>query len=1204
MNTNKHNKSSSRVTTDTKKEKVQGKINRVKSEKQTGISAPPNQSRKGSYSKNESNKSKQEQGHGVPNNKSQGKCYRCGSTEHYIASCDSPRKSKTELQHVQKIRNQHSTQHPKKCTMCSELGHIRRDCPRSCNRDGCNRGCHTPFNCRYKDKVFSNPIVQEQISDEEDKILGLNDIESSEELPDELVQQAREILHKKELLDRVPSINEKDEVDARLLTEDLETDLESFEDDAELEESEELQEIVEDITLTLQEEQEYMRLTIARYPEVAENPENYWDNEEFVMENKRKVLKMVRYPDMEKMMLALPYDPVFQNAILRKILDKRPERFYIPVVDVDTKEEATALVNALNDETQKIRESLVTDEEDESDDLFNPFDKDPMERKHWLTNKQSWKVPVPYDPLNEPNMYMRKDKYSPPYVWYTFEYKQPFDWHEWKMILHRFGWNKIQRGRITVPIKELLDNMIGAIRGYSGYMAYAQAIKNNEYVMSFINQMPNEEIVNVRMRDVLMYYWSTTTPYITTLEKISKSYQTEISKQSESSKRLHVPILPLNIPWARISKALLCSAVALLGLYACKRAGEVAQKVGDDLKTHSSKLVAVGRCAETFDKYSDKISSWFGKKSLFPSLGDHGVYLEEMLKCFPGFAYILDILENYKYGRNSTWHRRSMAKNFTARLNDHLHHNAACDSYNANLYNIWIVSGLYTPYEETTEYVTNPRLLCSHIPYVKNMPNTVATNDKEVYYYGICYNLSYFFCPAKSFENMEASLEKRVLCIENTVTTPECQIDLDELLQLFTPPFDPLDTDDKWFFTLRAEQRRMILKHRLQESEGRRFTNVPANIKIDESLWGEEKRLPRFLCNLAGHWHDLLGPCFSQLSEELAHGFFSGEDYFHVNGVNMTLTFAHGYTNVDLDHWFNSHLYRPGLHVICMGDDMMGIDNRTNHRTFIECDFSKYDRTQNAFLLGLFWKFLDNIGLIHTAEVHRELYKCNIQLPNFKNQPRKFRIKELREVKMRFTGEGATCLANTITNFVITMLALTSEDPEQTYRDCGVLPKLYYKEKYTTFLKGVWLLGDDEKYYWTKLPSFLSKFGKSLTDPLDCFSKKHSASRRYCQFLYGQLMGYGAFANNSFYKSFETEIHRLCFNRIGNQVKLAWYPWEIKITEQPADVTADFLDFCYERYKMTDFELQKILAIYQNIKTIPCLFHSPEMTDMGRRDYG
>jgi hypothetical protein len=205
---------------------------------------------------------------------------------------------------------------------------------------------------------------------------------------------------------------------------------------------------------------------------------------------------------------------------------------------------------------------------------------------------------------------------------------------------------------------------------------------------------------------------------------------------------------------------------------------------------------------------------------------------------------------------------------------------------------------------------------------------------------------------------------------------------------------------------------------------------------------------------------------------------------------------------------------------------------------------------------------------------------------------------------MRFTGEAATCLANTITNFLITMLALTSEDPTQTYCDCGVIPKLYYKDRYTTFLKGVWLIGDDQQYHWTKLPSFLSKFGKTLTDPLTCFSRKHSVSRRYCQFLYGQIMGYGAFANNSFYKTIETEIHRLCFQRISNKVKLAWNPWEIKITDNPADVTADFLDFCFQRYKMTDFEMQKIIAVYQNMKQIPCLFHSPEMTEMGRRDYG
>jgi hypothetical protein len=760
--------------------------------------------------------------------------------------------------------------------------------------------------------------------------------------------------------------------------------------------------------------------------------------------------------------------------------------------------------------------------------------------------------------------------------WFEFNYKQPFKWYEWRWLLQRFGWFKETKGRIPISLKYKLDTYIGVIRGYPGYMSFMQAVKLDEDVLNYCNHVFREDVVQKRVLDVSMYYWYTTTHAINTLEQASYVYNREITIQMESSKRLHTPI-PIHIPWKGIAKVIIGCVVACVGVGYWRRAQN---------KQMAKNWKAV--C---------------GQKSLFPALGEHWVYIEEMLKVLPGFATLLDILENYKYGRNSEWHRRSMSKKFSARLIDHLHYNRSCESQNQNFYNIWVATGMWTPLNDTVDYVTNPRLLCSQIPYVKDMISQSASDIKEVYYYGICYNLSHFICPANTVENMKSSVFNRVLCVANTVTTERCQRDLTAALKLFCPAFDLLDKKEEWFSKLKTIQKYAILRDRLRESEGKCFTYIPASIKIDESLWGKDKRIPRFLCNLSGHWHDLLGSCFDQLSTFLTDGFFSGDDYCKINGQLITLTFAHGYTNLRLDKWFNSHLYRYGLHIICMGDDMMAIDNRSRTR-FIECDFSKYDRTQNSYLLALFWRFLSKLGLHEISEVHQQMYKCKIKLPNYENHSMHSLNYQLEDVRMRYTGEAATCLANSVTNFLITALALTSEDPEQYYKDCGVLPKLYYKEAYTTFLKGVWLLGTDGLYHWTKLPSMFGKFGKSLTDPLSLYSKKHSTQRRYAQFLYCQLLGYGKFANNQFYRSIEKEIHRLTHERIGDKVNLIHHPWEIKNCEVVADVTEDFFNFVYVRYGFTDFDLLRIVEKYQSIQSIPCLFRSHELAFMSERDYG
>jgi hypothetical protein len=885
--------------------------------------------------------------------------------------------------------------------------------------------------------------------------------------------------------------------------------------------------------------------------------------------------KMKQCPDICKRMGCKPNhsrvkcwklpNVIRNNAQIRRSIDEENTRV-IAINDVLDDKEAQDLVDVMNNlpptteiefhEARDIRGPQIIEEQPD------------QEEQDGLTQEDLERM-LDEDPENPPTLAEAVERER---IWYNFQYKMPYKWYEWKWLLKRFGWHKQCWGRIPFKLKTILDHLIAPIKGYQGYLSYLQGLRNDDEVMKFVNQVGNQSIVEKRFGDVAMYYWSSVEQSTLIIDNVANVYNWDITRQTDGGKKLHLP-MHLNIPWKSIFKWFITAIGILLG------------------------------CRYVTRKY--KSVGTFGKRSMLPFLGEAWVYVEELLKCIPGMATVIDMVENWQYGRSSSWHRRSMEKPFFARLQDHLLVNRAVESENVTKYNMWIETGVHTPYEECIDYISNTRLCASQIPYVPDQVYTLPSDRKEAYYHAICYNVDYFFAPCRNFENMEASLYTRVLDIPNSFTTAPMMQQLCALCDRLFPVYDPSYDDEAWYNSLKGLQKRNIMKHRVLATQGMIFNRVPAGIKVDEILFGKVKRVPRFLCNLSGHWLDMTGPCFSQLSEELAHGFFSGDDYFTVNGVKLTWSFAHGFTNVLLDKWYNSHIYRPGLHIICMGDDMMAIDNRGKTR-FIECDFSKYDRTQNSYLLSLFWKFLNNLQLFGMEELHRELYQCKLALPKFKNQPRPYdnKYRVMDDVQMRFTGENATCLANTITNFLITALALTSLDPHQIYIDCGVLPKLYYKERYTTFLKGVWLLGVDDLYHWTKLPSMLCKFGKTLADPLAIYDKKFTLSQRYCQTLWSQFKGYGSFTNNWFYREIEKEVMRLTEGRISDSVHYECRPWEIDITQVSADVSSDFQRFCFERYGFTDYDLEVILRVYRDIDHIPCVFHSKLVSHLGLMDYG
>jgi len=192
---------------------------------------------------------------------------------------------------------------------------------------------------------------------------------------------------------------------------------------------------------------------------------------------------------------------------------------------------------------------------------------------------------------------------------------------------------------------------------------------------------------------------------------------------------------------------------------------------------------------------------------------------------------------------------------------------------------------------------------------------------------------------------------------------------------------------------------------------------------------------------------------------------------------------------------------------------------------------------------------------------------------------------------MRLTGEPATCLANSLVNLYA---AINSWDDAKRFEDYGLKVK-FRKSEHVTFLKGVFLKNENNLYTWTRLPSFLLKFGKVLTNPA-VIHKKIPYKQSCKMLLRAQWLGYGNLGvSNWFYNAIQEQVYRLSEN-IVKPLDLN----EFQITQDGFDFIPDdnFNSFMLERYNLDHTMLLHYIKTLSEIKEVPCIYTHPIMKQL------
>jgi len=301
-----------------------------------------------------------------------------------------------------------------------------------------------------------------------------------------------------------------------------------------------------------------------------------------------------------------------------------------------------------------------------------------------------------------------------------------------------------------------------------------------------------------------------------------------------------------------------------------------------------------------------------------------------------------------------------------------------------------------------------------------------------------------------------------------------------------------------------------------------------------------------------------------------------------------------------------------GLFQLLMGDDTLLINRFLGRIT--ENDFSRYDRTQSKRLRQIVDRILINNGYGHLVILRQKMYKkrltfsrnkkhCREQLPSITDLDKK-------KPDMRLTGEPATCLDNSIINAWITTICIHLVDQricpnmEEAYKQFGLVAKVNDKPylHQTTFLKGVFLLDENTRYAWVRLPSFLLKFGKVLTD-IRSITQKTWTDKKKCQVvLMSQWRGYGQMKTNWFYKRIGEEIERICEFVDAEPTPLDQY----HITQDRTWICdVEWNQFMMDRYQMTPEHMEKIIDTYSQVQPddLPCMIHCSESLMLLDRDY-
>jgi hypothetical protein len=621
------------------------------------------------------------------------------------------------------------------------------------------------------------------------------------------------------------------------------------------------------------------------------------------------------------------------------------------------------------------------------------------------------------------------------------------------------------------------------------------------------------------------------------------------------------------------------------------------------------------------------------------------IYLEELFKTAPYGAEVIGFLEYIKYG---SWANYYMHKRITGKLSVRCRKHA---ELNKKLWDYWSNSTVNLDYDKFLSNLMEPMVKpytiievcisnCLHANYkplpikmneicliqippkrhsqIKGKAMTEPIGETRYYegVYPILFCQSRLYRPSKTFNNLKVAIDGRLhkeVPGSNGAGVRHWKRFLHEFgyNDEHVKALHNFDRDS-WFKSLGKKQRDSILRDRerysVQDPE-----EVEISIKSDEILYSnmeldiepsEKKFVPRVLFNLSGWWLDQMGPSVEILTNHLKKKF----DKFG-NGRIAAYDFAQGYNTYvpyftcgaqsdDLDTFMNLAHEAPHdeFWFMVMGDDMGARQE--------EADFSSFDRTQDKKIIGTLMTHVGHWGLGRMEWVWRHQYRVK-KVAKHKHTNCKV---DVNQKVGKMTGETPTCWSNSIMNIASTIHAHSSysEDKvEEGYLDYGFVVK-YQRPKYITFLKGVFLRNVVGRLQWTRLPSFMGKFGKTLTNFVNTVKIGKTIQEKAAYMLWAQWLGYGNMDTNWFFIEIGKIVKRLCskYIDIRNVVPDNLDFWQVKSTPKAEITDNEFNQFMYNRYNLSPNDLQEFIDQLSGVQRLPTVYTSRIIDILVDRDYG
>lgn len=579
------------------------------------------------------------------------------------------------------------------------------------------------------------------------------------------------------------------------------------------------------------------------------------------------------------------------------------------------------------------------------------------------------------------------------------------------------------------------------------------------------------------------------------------------------------------------------------------------------------------------------------KCELISTFPEFSVYFEEFLKSLPGGLTMVTWLERIKYGdwRTHKWHSKSMAHPLFERIDMHFARNTQKPSILKEMYLQFLITGkhdMVTTIEPITE-ASLPRrelptlIMPQSFQYATQQNGALPEPKKNPGTFSpILWATSEMAVPSNTYENMCACIDTRVNAQLNSVISDQnIYAAYKEVMAMI--PFGHIK-DPNWFSSLKARQKKNLKEAEKDLTNGVLRPTIKAQLKTDEMINAKDKFVPRFLCNLSGHEFLMQGQQTSEISEYMSSYVFSSSMDYPIEFRQRIYTsyFSCGATSCTLNTYYRAALSTSGVHFMVLGDDQAGTVC-LGEGSVIENDFKSYDRSQSKFLRDPLNSQMLRWGFGELISEKEKMYKktvrmypprdCNKKLPTLKDKAGKV-------PDMRFTGEAATCLDNSIINIAATIAAydysidnngeVDIKKMEYAYSSLGLSAKLKkVAPNRATYLKGIFLYDRDGLLSWVRLPSFLLKFGKVLEDINIIDPRKNVTLNLKCRaVLRGMWLGYGKMNTNWFYTGIDTIIRRLTDGSAPIDMGLEF--WQVKQDETHIP-DVEWNSFMMDRYNIS-----------------------------------